>query len=94
MQTVPQIVPVTEMRQHHKQVLEKLHNGPVILAQRSKPTAILVSIEEWDQMVQDAQKHRRSVLLRQLAEDDNPDAWGTMEELDTGLRARGWLDDE
>ena len=48
MDTVPQIVPVTDMRLRHKAVLDLLHKGPVILAQHSKAAAILVSIDEWD----------------------------------------------
>ena len=48
MHTVPQIVPVTDMRLRHKSVLTMLNKGPVILAQHSKAAAVLVSIEEWD----------------------------------------------
>ncbi|MFN8487910.1 MAG: type II toxin-antitoxin system prevent-host-death family antitoxin [Caldilineaceae bacterium] len=48
MDTVPQIVPISDLRIRHNDVLEMLKNGPVILAQRSRPAAVLVSVEAWD----------------------------------------------
>ncbi|MEZ4659804.1 MAG: type II toxin-antitoxin system Phd/YefM family antitoxin [Caldilineaceae bacterium] len=51
MDTVPQIVPVSDMSQKQTHVLAKLANGPVVLAQRSKPTAVLVYIEEWHALI-------------------------------------------
>jgi len=50
MDRVQQIVPITEMRLRHAQVLERLTQGPVILAQRSKPAAVLVAVEMWDRI--------------------------------------------
>lgn len=49
MQTVPQVLPVSELRNKHRAVFALLSNGPVILAQRSRAAAVLVSVEEWDQ---------------------------------------------
>lgn len=48
MNAIPQIVPVSELRMKHIDVFGMLANGPVVLAQRSKPAAVLVSIEQWD----------------------------------------------
>lgn len=48
MNSIVQIVPITEMRLHHSEVLAMLAEGPVVLAQRSKPAAVLVSVEEWN----------------------------------------------
>lgn len=50
MDKVQQIVPITDMRLRHAEVLERLSQGPVILAQRSKPAAVLVAVEMWDQI--------------------------------------------
>jgi hypothetical protein len=41
MQT-PQIEPVTSMVKDHKAVLAMLKAGPIFLAQRSRPAAVLV----------------------------------------------------
>ncbi len=48
MEKIQQIVPVTDLRLHHLHVFELLGNGPVVLAQRSRPAAVLVSLEQWD----------------------------------------------
>ncbi|MBV7332133.1 type II toxin-antitoxin system prevent-host-death family antitoxin [Chloroflexi bacterium TSY] len=52
MDKIQQFVPITEMRLRHSQVLELLDNGPVILAQRSKPTAVLVNVDMWDNVAE------------------------------------------
>lgn len=56
MQTMPQVVPVSELRNHHREVFERLANGPIILAQRSKAAAVLVSVEEWDRQAKRLQE--------------------------------------
>lgn len=48
MNATPQIVPITEMRKAHPDVLDLLPNGPVYLAQRSRPAAVLLSTKQWD----------------------------------------------
>lgn len=48
MHTVQQIVPISEMKIHHNKVMNMLKAGVVILAQRSKPAAVLVSVAQWD----------------------------------------------
>jgi prevent-host-death family protein len=50
METVQQIVPISDMKVRHGEVLRRLDNGPVVLAQRSKARAVLVSIEQWDKL--------------------------------------------
>ncbi len=48
MHTIQQIVPISEMKIHHNKVMGMLNQGIVILAQRSKPAAVLVSVDQWD----------------------------------------------
>lgn len=50
MNGTPQIVPISELRQSHRSVLQQLKHGPVYLAQRSRPAAVLVSTEQWDRI--------------------------------------------
>ncbi len=45
MQTMQQIVLIRDMHMNQTQVLAMVDKAPVILAQRSKPRAVLVSIE-------------------------------------------------
>lgn len=48
MNATPQIVPITEMRKSHPDVLDLLPNGPVYLTQQSRPAAVLLSTKQWD----------------------------------------------
>ncbi len=48
MEKVQQFEPITHMQTKPTAILAKLADGPVILAQRSKPAAVLVSVEQWD----------------------------------------------
>lgn len=43
----PQIEPVSNLIRNYLAIFAKLKNGPVFLAQRSKPAAVLVSLDEW-----------------------------------------------
>jgi PHD/YefM family antitoxin component YafN of YafNO toxin-antitoxin module len=61
MNAVPQIVPVTDLRLKHVQVFGMLHNGPVVLAQRSRPAAVLVSVEAWDKLAAELKRLRRII---------------------------------
>lgn len=48
----PQIVPVSDLRMKHLQVFELMSNAPVFLAQRSRPAAVLISVEQWDRLME------------------------------------------
>ena len=48
MNIMPDVVPVSHLRTHHRELFHQLEEGPVILVQRSKPAAVLVSVAEWN----------------------------------------------
>lgn len=50
MNQTPQIVPITDLRKSSPDVLDLLANGPVFLAQRSRPAAVLLSTQQWDRL--------------------------------------------
>jgi prevent-host-death family protein len=89
MSPVPQIVPVSDMSTKQAQVLAKLDDGPIILAQRSKPAAVLVSVSEWDAIA------RRLEIAEALAAHwaakrkfaENPPKMYTLEEIDEMIKA-------
>jgi prevent-host-death family protein len=71
MDRVQQIVPISDMKLKHAQVLGLLSKGPVVLAQRSKPAAVLVSVAQWDAQADELARLRRIVEYdRQFAEMD------------------------
>ena len=45
---IPDVVPISQMREPAK-IFEQVQKGPVILTQRSKSAAVLVSINEWNE---------------------------------------------
>lgn len=54
---MPQIEPVTRLSKDYKSVFAKLLKGPVFLAQRSKPAAVLLSIREYEKMVEQIKRY-------------------------------------
>jgi hypothetical protein len=47
----PQVKPISKMRTDHNVIMRLLKNGPVFLAQRGTLTAAMISIEEWNKIV-------------------------------------------
>ncbi len=47
-----QFEPITSIQRSPAKVLSMLTDGPVILANRSKPAAILLSVELWNRIVE------------------------------------------
>ena len=86
---VPQIEPVTRLTRDHTAIFALLRNGPVILSQHSKPTAVLVDVETWNDTV------RRLAHLERLAAGDRAlqrvraGEFLTEDEVEAGLRERG-----
>lgn len=87
MDTVPQIVPVSELRNKHSEVFGMLLKGPVVLAQRSRPAAVLVSVEQWNEL----QHYKHLALLDERSKRIDRGEFLTQEEVEAGLRERGLL---
>jgi len=61
MQIMPDVVPVSQLRDKHKQIFNQIAQGPIILAQRSRSAAVLVSISDWN-----AREKRLEILEARL----------------------------
>jgi PHD/YefM family antitoxin component YafN of YafNO toxin-antitoxin module len=61
----PQIEPVSQMAKDYKKILAKLESGPVFLAQRSRPAAVMVSPIQWDEMTAELSRLRRIIQADQ-----------------------------
>lgn len=48
MDKVMPTAPISDVHLKQKELLERVEDGPVVLMSRSQPTAVLVSIEEWN----------------------------------------------
>lgn len=60
MQIMPEVVPISQLREPEK-IFAQIKMGPVILTQRSKSTAVLVSIEDWN-----SREHHIEILEARL----------------------------
>lgn len=60
MARVPEIVPITDLRQDSSAVLERVRSSrePVIITQRGRAAAVLLSVEEYERT-----ENERQVLL-------------------------------
>jgi prevent-host-death family protein len=56
MRPAPQIVPISDLRNRHTEVLKQLQNGPVFLTQHGRGSAVLLSLEQWDQLDEEIQQ--------------------------------------
>lgn len=52
MYPVPQMAPVSELKHRHRDVFRRLKDGPVVLANRSQPAAVLVAPERWNALLE------------------------------------------
>lgn len=73
METVQQIVPISEMRTDQANVLAKMEKAPVVLAQRSRPRAVLVSIDQWNAMATELRRFRALEVADQRAREMKED---------------------
>jgi prevent-host-death family protein len=61
MQPTPQVEPISRLSRDHNSLMRMIANGPVWLTQRAKAAAVLVSVKQWDEIVQ-----RMADLQKQL----------------------------
>jgi prevent-host-death family protein len=74
---VPPVRPISSLRQHQDQILEAMDREPVILSQRGSERAVLVSVEQWNQMIELLETYRgvwRAESLKAQAADDYVEA--------------------
>jgi len=49
---IPTLVGISDLRIRQSEILDKLQQGPIVLTQRTQPVAVLVSPEQWNQLVE------------------------------------------
>ena len=52
MDKLPQLASVSDIRHRHLNVIERTKNGPVVIANRAQPVAVMVSPEEWNKIAE------------------------------------------
>jgi len=59
MLTIPELIPISELRLRQNQVLSQLAAGPVVLTQHSRAAAVLVDVAEWNRIQQYVERLER-----------------------------------
>jgi len=78
---MPQIVPISELRQRAAALLEKVRESrePIVVTQRGRAAAVLLSVEEYER------RERVLEILRLLAQGDKEIAAGVGHDLEEVL---------
>ena len=81
MTRMPQIVPISDLRKGAAALLKKVRESrdPVVVTQRGRPAAVLLSVEEFERREQDLE------ILRLLAQGEKDIAAGVGHDLDEVL---------
>jgi prevent-host-death family protein len=87
MNNIPQIVPVSDLRMKHVQIFGLLNKGPVVLAQRSRPAAVLVSVEQWDAQADELTRLRRVLEAKRQFDEIDAGNFVRYEDIDKELAA-------
>jgi prevent-host-death family protein len=55
------VEPISRLARDHSSLLRKIAHGPVWLTQKAKTTAVLVSVQQWDEIAQQMTDLRREL---------------------------------
>lgn len=50
MSALPQVVPISDMRVRQNELLAELKNGPIIFTQFGRSVAVLVGVDQWNEL--------------------------------------------
>jgi prevent-host-death family protein len=67
---IPELIPISSLRQRQEDVLKKIDDGPVVLTQHGRAAVVLVSPIQWNQLMselEDLQDAIDAVEARQEA---------------------------
>jgi len=67
---MPGIVPISEMRKRQAEVLAEIGRRPVVLTQHGRGVAVLVSLEEWERLLERLEDLDDAVTTLEAREQD------------------------
>jgi len=87
---IPQTVQISELRRQQDKILKMAESAPVVLMSRSEPAGVLVSPQEWNQIV-NRLKHLEALNEAQhnIAQNDANDSWVSSPEMRKRMQNRG-----
>jgi PHD/YefM family antitoxin component YafN of YafNO toxin-antitoxin module len=96
MQAIPEIVPWADMQARLADIESHLPRGPVVLTRDDRATAVLVSLEVWNDLIAELEELRDTMgaLLACDTYQQEPEAVRSWSEIRANLVAEGHLDSE
>jgi prevent-host-death family protein len=90
MATMPDVVPVSDLRGRHKEIFQKIEEGPILLAQHSRPAAVLVSVADWNAREKQLEllEARIEYLETKRRNEENPPKLVSFDEIEEEIKAR------
>lgn len=90
MTIMPEVIPVSQLRDRHKEILRQIADGPILLAQHSKPAAVLVSVDDWNARERQLEileaRLKYLEMKRQFAQ--NPPNFVSLDQIEESVQAR------
>ncbi len=87
---IPQTVPISELRRQQDKILKMAEAAPVVLMSRSEPAGVLVSPQEWNQIVSRLrQLEALQEARRNIVQNDAEQSWVSSAEMRERMRTRG-----
>jgi prevent-host-death family protein len=90
MPIMPDVVPVSQLRGKHKEIFRQIKDGPILLAQHSRPAAVLVSVTDWNARERQFEllEARLKYLETKRQFEADPPKWVAFEEIEESVQAR------
>lgn len=90
MPVMPEVVPVSDLRGRHKEIFQKIEEGPILLAQHSRPAAVLVSVADWNAREKQLEllEARLKYLEMKRRYAENPPKLVSLDEIEEEIQAR------
>jgi len=87
---IPQTVPISELRRQQDKILKMSESAPVVLMNRSEPAGVLVSPQEWNQIVNRLNQLEALQEARRNIERNNlNNSWVSSAEMRKRMQKRG-----
>ena len=87
---IPQTVPISELRRQQDKILKMAESAPVVLMSRSTPAGVLVSPQEWNQIVNRLkQLEALQEARRNIAQNNANHSWIASAEMRKRMQKRG-----
>ena len=72
MAAIPKIAPISDFRSRQNELLQQLAEGPLVLTQHGRAAAVLVSLEEWNQLIEQLEYLEDSLTALDASRDSTP----------------------